>query len=171
MRTEFATAADFWEGMVEPDFAECQRDRASLRAALHAASSLFHMHDWVYHTHKAAVQAAFSMVGGVNDRQGTVKFADCLEGRLPAFGHIRNIANTAKHLKRYDPKDQAPASMEILPGPGGYGLGAHGYSDAGSYSGGPRIMFDANGSELAFLPVARSVFNMWTALRNQNVWF
>ena len=44
---EFRTPADFWFGMVEPDFADCEANKADLRAAFHAAISLFHMHDWV----------------------------------------------------------------------------------------------------------------------------
>jgi hypothetical protein len=38
---EFRTPADFWLGMVEPDFADCQANKADLRAALHTAISLF----------------------------------------------------------------------------------------------------------------------------------
>ena len=43
---QFKTPADFWSGMVEPDFADCEANKADLRAAFHAAISLFHMHDW-----------------------------------------------------------------------------------------------------------------------------
>ena len=50
---QFVTAGDFWTGMLEPDYQEHLRNPESLRAALHAAISLFHMSDWVFHTHES----------------------------------------------------------------------------------------------------------------------
>ena len=48
---QFATAADFWLGMVEPDYQAHQADLQSLRAALHVA---FHCSNvcWAFHTHR-----------------------------------------------------------------------------------------------------------------------
>ena len=56
---EFRTSSDFWSGMVEPDYHEFVKNQRDLRAAFHAAISLFHMHDWVWHTHEVAVRKAF----------------------------------------------------------------------------------------------------------------
>jgi hypothetical protein len=51
------TSADFWLEMAVPDCSEYFSNKESLRYALHAAISLFHMSDWVFHTHEAAVKA------------------------------------------------------------------------------------------------------------------
>jgi hypothetical protein len=59
---QFVTAADLWSGLVEPDYHAHMADVASLRAALHVAISLFHMSDWVFHTHETQVRAAFTFV-------------------------------------------------------------------------------------------------------------
>ena len=61
---EFRTAAEFWSGMVEPDYLDCLSKPDDLRAVFHAAVSLFHMHDWVWKTHEATVRAAFAFNRG-----------------------------------------------------------------------------------------------------------
>lgn len=38
---DFRTAADYWSGMVEPDYNDSIDDPADLRAAFHSAISLF----------------------------------------------------------------------------------------------------------------------------------
>ena len=45
---QFVTAGDFWTGMLEPNYKAQARRPGSLRAALHAAISLFYMSDWVF---------------------------------------------------------------------------------------------------------------------------
>jgi hypothetical protein len=58
--SQFKVAADFWSGMVEPDYQAQASDPSDLRAALHSAISLFHMSDWVFHTHEPQVRAKFN---------------------------------------------------------------------------------------------------------------
>jgi hypothetical protein len=98
---QFRTATDFWSEMVEPDYKEYLQAPANLRRALHAASSLFHMSDWVFHTHEAAVRSTFKFAnrqGNVQSVSKASEFADALEQQNPDFGRIRGIANAAKHL-------------------------------------------------------------------------
>lgn len=106
------TAADYWLEMVVPDCSEYFQNGESLRYALHAAISLFHMSDWVFHTHERAVIANFTFV----DRKGSVvpvsmpsNFATALEQQCPEFGLIRGIAHAAKHLKLNDVRPIANA--------------------------------------------------------------
>jgi hypothetical protein len=42
--SQFVTAADFWSGMVEPDYQEHTNDIASLRAALHSDFFIPYVH-------------------------------------------------------------------------------------------------------------------------------
>jgi hypothetical protein len=172
MRTEFATAADFWEGMVEPDLAECERHPGDLRAAFHAASSLFHMADWTYQTHKAAVHAAFGISPSIKDKEGTIAFANALVTRCPEFAHIREIANAGKHLRLLKTARGATETfVRMIPATGGYGVGEIAYGRAGAYGGGPKVMFaERNGGDLSFLQIARSVANMWRRLRTDYGW-
>jgi hypothetical protein len=178
---EFRTAADFWSGMVEPDFADCLRNPADLRAAFHAASSLFHMHDWVWKTHEVAVRESF--VFTTNDGPTRVhdnkSFANALEQHCEDFGRIRGIANAAKHLEIRDvrPVANAPSHatqtfVKVIPALGGYGVGAIGYGVSGSYGGGPTVMLTGHegGPDMAFSHIARTVHDMWATLRANHCW-
>src|ERR1700733_11576342 len=62
MRTlkQLTTAADFWSEMVQPDYQYYLTRPQDLRAALHAAISLFHMSDWVFHTHEPTIGSDFA---------------------------------------------------------------------------------------------------------------
>jgi hypothetical protein len=166
--------------MVEPDFADCLRNPADLRAAFHAASSLFHMHDWVWKTHEIAIRGSFTFTD-TNGRPTKVhdnrSFANALEQHCEDFGRIRGIANAAKHLEinvrpiPNAPSHAAQTSVKVMPAPGGYGVGAMGYSVSGSYGGGPRVVLAGpNSTDMAFSHIARTVYDMWTALRAKHGW-
>jgi hypothetical protein len=157
--------------MVEPDFAECLRNPADLRAAFHVASSLFHMHDWVWQTHKAAVQAAFAIRAN-RDKEGGAAFARALGKQCPDFARIQGIANAAKHLKLEKlPFHAADTSVKVMPAAGGYGVGAIGYGVSGNYGGGPRVVVAGpNGTDMAFSHIARTVYDMWTMLQANHGW-
>jgi hypothetical protein len=180
---EFRTPSDFWSGMVEPDFADCEANKADLRAALHAAISLFHMHDWIWETHKATVRTLFKYrdrhrkTHKVSDASS---FANALEQQFPDFGGIRSIANAAKHLSLRDvrPVDNAArhaADTAVqLPGAGlgGYGVGA-GYGTPGlSYTGLPCVMLAGpNEKDMVFFEIAKAVRDMWIGLRDKHGWW
>ncbi|HUI19727.1 MAG TPA: hypothetical protein VLZ74_01595 [Methylocella sp.] len=52
------TAADFWLAIVVPDYSDYFAAETDLRRALHASISLFHMSDWVFHTHEEPAPCA-----------------------------------------------------------------------------------------------------------------
>ena len=179
---QFATASDFWAGMVEPDYREFESNQADLRAAFHAAISLFHMHDWVWRTHSVGVSAAFAFrnkVGAtvqVNDAQS---FANALEQKCDDFGRIRGIANAAKHLElRSDgirpvpnaPRHAADTTIQITGGGSGYDVGPGGYGvGTWSYAKGPRVVL-AGSPDLEFSDIAKAVYDMWCSLRIAHGW-
>jgi hypothetical protein len=186
MRTELATATDFWEVMVEPDFAECKGDPTNLRAALHAASSLFHMHDWVWLSHRSAVELTFPTFVGKTGAPETVtnasRFANALEDQYPDFSRIRGVANAGKHLQLTKPRKgvirdaHAPVvatKTKTAPAVGVGGYGAEiGYGAYGAYGVSPRVIIaGADGTtSMDFLRVALSTHEMWLALRTTLGW-
>jgi hypothetical protein len=180
---EFRTPADFWFGMVEPDFADCEANKADLRAAFHAAISLYHMHDWVWKARADEVKLLFTYSSG--DRKmravhGARSFANALEQQYPDFGRIRSIANAAKHLELTEIRPVENAASHAsntavqVPGAGlgGYGIGA-GYGTPGlSYAGLPRVMLAGpNGNDIEFFHLAKTVRDMWTGLRASHGWW
>jgi hypothetical protein len=171
---QFKTASDFWSKMVVPDYEEYCEKSADLRAALHAAISLFHMADWVFHAHEGAVKAAFTF----SDKNGAVQpvscaehFATSLEQRCDDFGRIRGIANATKHLRlnpsgirpvRNAPRNAANTLVQTT----GFGEGGYGQ---GPYGGGPRVMLEGS-PDMEFSEIAKAVFDMWKSLKLAYGW-
>ncbi len=160
--------------MVEPDYAECVARPADLRAAFHAAISLFHMHDWMWRTHESTVSANFTLIDG-NGRQVRVhdaaSFASSLEQQCEDFGRIRSIANAAKHLELRDIRpvpNAASHAANTAVQTTGWGQGGFG---KGSYGGAPRVMLAGpNGNDMEFSDVAKGVYDMWGKLRIDYGW-
>jgi hypothetical protein len=170
--------------MVEPDYRDCLRDSADLRAALHSAASLFHMHDWVFKTNEPAVRKRFTFT----DRTKTVipvydsgTFANALEQDYPDFGRVRGIANATKHLeligKNIRPVPNAPShaadtSVKIAGGGGGaYGAGTAGWGvGRWGYASKPRVVL-AGPPDMKFSDIATAVYNMWETLRSAHQWW
>lgn len=169
---EFRTPADFWSGMVEPDYKDARSNPADLRAAFHAAISLFHMHDWIWRTYEASVGTSFTFrnsAGSAAAVRDAGTFANSLEQQCEDFGRIRSIANAAKHLQLRDIRPVPNAASHAantavhIPGgaSGGYGAGAIGYNRAGSYVGRPRVVLEGpSGQDMEFSHVAKVVYDM-----------
>jgi hypothetical protein len=167
------TAADYWLEMVVPDCSEYFENRESLRYALHAAISLFHMSDWVFHTHQATVRASFTFL----DRKGNVtpvsdpgNFATALEQQCPDYGLIRGIAHAAKHLKLNNarPIPNAPSHASNT------GVHPPAFDPkvfTSAFSTHRRVILaGANGSDVEFDKILRSVYELWTSLKSTHGW-
>lgn len=176
------TAADFWLEMVVPDCSDYLAAETNLRRALHASISLFHMSDWVFHTHEVQVRTAFTFTDGNSNIRPVAtasEFAKALEQQNADFGRIRGIANAAKHLELTDirPVPNAPshaantALQTEFVGAGGYNC-AGGYNQGGAaYGARPRGMLAGpNGNNMEFSNMLRSVYRMWETLKSAHNW-
>ncbi|MBV9460171.1 MAG: hypothetical protein JO141_22025 [Bradyrhizobium sp.] len=172
---EFRTPADFWSGMVEPDFEDLLSNPADLRAAFHAAISLFHMHDWVWKSDEARVRAIFNVRKA---KAEAADFADALESQYPDFGRVRGVANAAKHLELRPssvrpvtnaPRHAANTFVQVMGGGGGYGVaGAYGKGEWG-YASAPRVVLEGS-TDIPFSDVAKAVYQMWETLGAAHGW-
>jgi hypothetical protein len=170
--TEFKTAADYWAGVVEPDYQDCRNNPADLRIAFHAALSLFHMHDWIWKTHEAAVRASFTFT----DKNGTVvkvhdkgSFANALEQQCGDFGRVRGIANAAKHFDvEVRPIPNAPGNAtDTAVRTTAYGEGPYG---GGPFGGTSRVMLVGPNGSMEFSDVIKGAYEMWNTLRANYGW-
>ena len=171
---QFRTASDFWTKMVVPDYNEHRASNADLRSALHAAISLFHMADWVFHSYEPTVKAKFTF----SDKSGCARpvstpeeFATSLEQACDDFGRIRGIANAAKHLQLRPsgirPVQNAPSNAaNTFVQTTGYGEGGYGQ---GPYGGSPRVMLEGS-QDMDFSQIAEAVYRMWEFSKLTHCW-
>ena len=170
---QFKTVGDFWNGMVIPDCDAYRRDVADLRLALHSATSLFHMHDWVFHAHESSIVAIFTHQknNSVLSVSKASNFANSLQQSNANFGLIRDIANAGKHFKLDSPSGvpNSPShSAKTRTQSTGYGQGGYG---RGPYGGSPRVMLEVGtGSDIEYLTICNDVFSMWQSLIAQYSW-
>jgi hypothetical protein len=164
------TPADFWREILKPDCDAYFASPADLRLALHAAISLFHMHDWIFASRKAQVCHAFAITPGKDARAS--KFANALEQVNDDFGRIRSVANAAKHLaldNRRPVQSPANSAANTLVQSTGWGEGGYG---KGPYGGGPRVVVERpQGVHLEFIDIAESVLTMWETLNRRHGWW
>ena len=169
------TPHEFWDDVVVPDYDDFLGKIDDLRLALHCAISLFHMADWVYVTHKAMIDAAFTFkdkTGIPRSVSDEKEFANALGDAHRNFELIRQIANTAKHLKlkRVSSHPNAPSHAANTAVQGtGWGQGGFGQ---GPFGGAPRVMLanHPGQADFEFSDIAESVFKMWQGLRIQHGW-
>jgi hypothetical protein len=142
------TPAEFFRRILEPDYRAFLAAPTDLRLAFHAASSLFHLRDWV-----AAAKGL----------KGAALQAD-LEARCDSFGVIRDVANAGKHLllDKYPSTNMRQAGEARLQdiATGGYGAGPGGYGHAMAYGSVPAIVIAPDG--VIFGRAASEVHKMWT---------
>jgi len=171
-----ATYQDFKKQIVEVDFAEFMSNRGDLRKAWHCAISLFHLHDWVYKAHKAAIDANYTFVdddGVTRPVSRASHFANALGQLHPDFQLIRGVANNAKHLEigESPPGRQDPSGMpshaanvyvtDIVFQPGVF-------QDNMVQT--PDVMLEADPNHLTLARIAQSVMDMWNRLFQDRGW-
>ena len=164
LHLQLDTAVDYWLEIAEPDVSESSVDRGNLRKALHAATSLTHMADWVFHTHKDDVSAKFNV-------KNEVEFANSLAQTYPHFDRIRGVANAAKHLVRRDtfkPTHGAPAHGSDT-GVRHGGFQANAFQNNG-FATSKVIVIGSDGQEYDFHEMMRATYNMWRQLKAENGW-
>jgi hypothetical protein len=165
---------------VEPDFNDYLAKIDDLRRAFHCAISLFHLHDWIYVAHKASTDTSFTFKDKnavsqpVHDHRS---FANAVGDLYPDFELIREIANSAKHLKLREP-GTPPSARSHPSAPShavntrvqatGWGEGGFG---KGPWGGTPRVMLEApKGHDLEFADLAKSTFEMCKSLSQKHCW-
>ena len=174
---QLKAAADYWQEMVEPDYRECLNKPADLRAAFHAAISLFHMHDWIWKTHEASVRASFIFTDGKG-----------LDNQSPRHGIIRQRIGTAMRGFRSYPWHRERGQTPYLQGQassertepcrqdatgriGGYFGGFYGNYFGRYFGHATMVMLEGtNGNDMKFSDVARAVYEMWGKLRTTHGW-
>jgi hypothetical protein len=177
-RATIADPQDYWDEIVIEDYNAFMSEQDSFRHAFHCAVSLFHMHDWVYVTHKGAIDVMFQFTDRKHNVtkpvQDEVQFANALGDMHPDFELIRQVATTAKHLARTKSQSPHPSAPTHAANTGVQNIGGY-FSPSyfspryfGSYFGNRRrVMIEPN---IDFADKATSVFQMWVSLKQKHSW-
>jgi hypothetical protein len=170
------TPQEFWENVVVHDYNDFMSRIDDLRLAFHCAISLFHMSDWIFQTHQTNILANIRFKDRKSGQSKPVtrasEFANFVSDAHPDFELIRQIANTAKHLRLtgVSPHPNAPSHAANTAVRGtGWGQGAWGQ---GPWGGTPRVMLanHPGKSDLEFSKIAHDAFAMWPVLRARHEW-
>ena len=170
MIQRIGTQQEYWDQVVVPDYSDFIAKIDDLRMAFHCAISLFHMHDWIYITHKLVIDQSFQFknrkTGALTPVSDEIQFANAIEDVHPDFVLVREIANTAKHLSLRNVSSHAARTVVMGTG---WGEGSWGQ---GPYGGAPRTMLIglSGQPDIEFFSIAESVYNMWPNLRAKHNW-
>lgn len=172
------TYSEYRAEIVEPDFNDFIKHDGDLRAAFHCAISLFHLHDWVYQSHQAYIDAnfAFQKLGVATPVAQSSDFANALADQCPEFELIRGVANSAKHLALHPANPKRPPQPPNTPSHAAntFSVGAgwdNAQWDQDKWDGAPTVKLEgANGQHLVLSDVATKVRDMWDALFVAHGW-
>jgi len=169
------TYSKYKQQVVERDFREFMAARADLRKAWHCAGSLFHLHEWVYAAHKAAIDAKYTFVddnGSIRPVSCAVHFANSLGQIYPDFQLVRGIANASKHFVlrappagRSHPSGMPSHAANTYVSGAAFQLGA--FSNAFQLG---EVKQQADSTDIEFAVLAQSILNMWDQLFAQEGW-
>ena len=155
--TKITSAREYLDEVVEPDFVEASSKLDSLRSAFHCASSLYHLHEFVF--------SDFQSVLGFKTAR---EFDKSLCAKSKDFQLIRDIANTAKHMEL----DRDPQRIRHIANTAvqstAYGEGPYG---VGPFGGGKRVRIHVGTSAYEeFSSVAKNVMTIWREMFSTNGW-
>jgi len=146
----------FFDEVLALNFREFMNTSSSFSTAINMASSLFHMHEWVYSLDKAAAEKALNTT--FSAKHEVWKY---VEANVSQAGYIRDVANAAKHVvltKRPSTSMTHIANTAVVSvgwGEGGYGQGR--------YSA-PSVMMEEGTGQVSLDTCAKAVFGFWEDL-------
>ena len=161
--TGIHTCRQFLDEVAIPDYNDYVADLTNLRAAMHAALSHFHLHEWVFEEHKDNPSSVFNCTN-TETFKGYLISPICED-----FGLIKDVANAHKHflLTRGDPSITGAQDVTLSP-PTGWGEGGYG---EGPWGGSPAVVIDmGSGPSRDFFTALKNVHEMWTELFLEKGW-
>lgn len=147
---------DFSEEITPPSYVDFFGAPSSFRTAFSLATSLFHLHEWLFEFNKADVEREF---GKTFTRPGDLWQE--VESQVPEAKFIRDLSNASKHVKlTIRPStsmiDIADTEIQVS----SYGTGGYGQ---GRYSA-PSVVFHDRDNVIYLDDCAKKLFTFWESL-------
>lgn len=165
-RSQLLTARDYFEEVVTPAYDAFFAGPSSFQAIYAMANALYHLHEWMWHSHKTAIQSKY----GVTIKTKGKLWADVIEANVADAGYIRDLNNVSKHVElSIDPKKPQPstpmhhAANTVITtsgwGQGGYGTGPHGGTST--------VKLQSNKRNIPLDPIAKRVYKYWKRMLDE----
>jgi hypothetical protein len=84
----------FFEEVARPSFDDFMNNQSSFKTAIHAATALFHLHEWVWEFKRTEIEAKYSQAFA---SRGV--FWKLIEAKVPQARFVRDLANASKHVR------------------------------------------------------------------------
>jgi len=146
-----ATAREYFEQVVTYNLQQYKSQPASLPAAFNFASSLFSMHEWMWHT--------YGNVLGANLRNAS-DFNKHVQSTCPAFKYIRDLANASKHVSLSSPSTKATHITDTTAIESKWGEAVYGVSKYGRGV----VVIDDGGTKVDFENTADEAYKYWEGM-------
>lgn len=160
--TSLTTATEFWEQMAQPDYQDFEADTTDLRKAVHAASSLYHLYEWVFRQYEATPSMVFGCTNSSDLR------AHLVANECPDFGLLRDLADANKHFRLDRPTAQVTTATQMETRSTGWDELLW---DEASWDGLPEVIVQLDDGALrAFSAIAMNVLEMWDRLFQAHGW-
>ncbi|KQW41100.1 MULTISPECIES: hypothetical protein [unclassified Ensifer] len=155
------TPVDYFRDVVIPNKEAFFGRPSTFATALNLATSLFHLHEWLYDACRPELEKHFG-----HPLHALGDFWKAVEKTNKKFGYIRDVTNASKHVKigKFPTSTTMSHMSNTHMIDKGYGQGGYG---TGKYGGGPDIVFDDAGSQISFDDCATELFNYWEHLIRQ----
>ena len=160
--TSVHTCSQYFDHIARPDYQDFVADPTNVRAAMHAALSHFHLHEWVFEEHKSNSAKVF----GCNRTSDFMRHLSTNECR--DFALIKDVANAQKHCSLTRGSPSIAGAQNVAVKATGWDEGGFG---EGPYGGSPSLIIDmGSGSLRHFSAVLENVHDMWTRLFATQGW-
>jgi hypothetical protein len=151
-----ADAKEFYLHVVKPNVEEFTTTPSQFRTAVNAATSLFHMHDWLYEFKRTELEGMYK-----HTFESKGIFWRHIETLVPSSKFIRDLANASKHVQL---TRQPSTSMDGISGTvirsSGFGEGGFGVGRFG----GQNVMMKDAGAVVSLDDCVRELMHFWGEL-------
>jgi hypothetical protein len=149
-------AKEYFSDVVQPNVQEFLSKPSTFRLAFNAASSLFHLHEWLFESKKTDLEHHF---GRTFSSKGD--FWGHVESVVPEAPYIRDLANASKHVRlTIRPSTSMTHVANTVIQFSGYGQGGYGQ---GRFGGGDVVMKD-RGADILLDDCASKLLQFWSGV-------
>jgi hypothetical protein len=164
----------YWSEIVTLDYLDFIKHDDDLRRAFHCATTLFHMHEWLYAAEEVTIRSRFRF----NDKEGKSQpvgdakaFANSIADTYPDFELIRGIANSAKHFELKPRRNATPPRHPAMPSHAANTYFSLSTSALGPFFRTGEIMLQMPGGvDRSVVDLAISVWKFWPLFCSNNGW-